>query len=152
MEGWVVDLAFVASNGNLTQLYPAWCSAGINPATATNGQLIRQAIEGILYNVQVQTDLTNAGIIEIWDINGADAKADVSSATVITDAQKNTLVTAGQAKLVYSQNFIASPETPFNAYPRSFQHGLAARFVGAAGSIKLNLVVAGGYRKTEKLG
>ncbi len=153
MEAWSgVSLSFVASNGDLNQLYPTWCPAGINPATATNGQQIRGVVEGIMYSVQVETDNTNAGVIQLWDVNGADAGADVSSAVAITDAQLQTLITAGLAKLIYEQNITATGVTPPTSGFRTFQRGLAGRFVAGAGACKLNLVVQGGFRLTTKVG
>lgn len=154
MESWSgVPLAFAgASAGNLTQLYPTWAPAGEPKATAVNGDQIRGPIEGTLYSIQVESDGTNGGVIEIWDVNGADADADVSSLKVITDAELQTLITRGLAKLIYSQNFLGSGITPPSAGPRSFQRGLAGRFVGTAGNCKLNLVVNGGFRLTTKVG
>lgn len=151
MEGWVVGLSAVTSTGNLTQLYPAFASAGVAPGAAVLGDQIRQPTEGTVFSLQVQTDGTNGGIIELWDINGADAGADVSSGTTITNTQKNTLVTAGKAKLIYSQNFLATPETPIYMGYKGFQKGLAARFVGGAGTCTVNVVVKGGVRKITKL-
>jgi hypothetical protein len=153
MEAWSgISLGFVAAAGNVTQLYPTWCAAGVDPAAATNGQQIRQPTAGVLYSLQVETDGTNGGIIEIWDVSGADAGADVSSATTITDAQLDALAARGLAKLIYSQNFAASGLTPPTAGPRTIMRGLAARFVGSAGVCKLNLVVNGGFRFTTKVG
>lgn len=151
MERWVCALTGVASNGNITQLYPANASAGVNPATATNGQLIRKPCEGTLYSMQIETDGTNPGTVQLWDINGIEIGVDVSSAAALTDTQVSDAITAGLAKLIYEQNFTASPATPIGIGYASFQKGLAARFVGS-GSCKLNLVVSGGYRKTEKVG
>lgn len=153
MEAWSgITLEDVLSNGNLKQLYPTWAPTGVDPAVATNGQQIRGPIEGTLYSLQIETDGTNGGVIEIWDVNGADAGADVSSLDVITDTQLDALAARGLAKLIYSQNFAASGLTPPSAGPRSFQRGLAGRFVGSAGTCKLNLVVNGGFRLTTKVG
>jgi hypothetical protein len=152
-QSWVQSVSSVTDNtGNLKQIYPDWAPTGANPASATNGQWIRKPCEGELNSLQVKTDGVNGGTIEIWDVNGIDAGADVSSGTAITAAQLAALVTRGLAKLMYSQNFIASPETPFNVAPCSFQRGIAARFISAAGSCTLNLKVAGGFRLTQKLG
>lgn len=150
MEGWVVQLTGVAANGDVTQLYPAWAAAGANPGTAVLGDQIRQPIEGQITNLQIRTDGTNGGIIELYDINGAEAGANVSSAAVITDAQLDAAITAGTAKLIYTQNFIASPETPINMGWKGFLKGLAARYVGS-GFCYLNMVVNGGYRYIDKL-
>ena len=155
MEGWAgVEVTAVGSTGDLKQLYPNYVTAGVNPATATNGQQIRQPCEGIMYSLQVETNLTSAGTIEIWDLNGADGGADVSSATAITNAQLLVAQAAGLAKLVYRQNFLATGITPPNSTPLAFQRGLAARFVmdTPSGSCYLNLKVVGGFRKTTKVG
>ncbi len=150
MEGWVVPLTGVAANGNVTQAYPAWAPAGANPAVATLGQQLRGAIEGICYSLQIATDGTNGGIIQLYDINGAKAGINVSSATAITDAQLLAMIASGDAKLIYVQNFISTPETPINMGVRAFQFGLGLRYVGS-GSCTANLVVTGGYRYTTKL-
>lgn len=151
MERWVCALTGVANNGVVTQLYPVNCTVGTNPATATNGQLIRGPVEGTLYSMQVETDGTNAGTIQLFDISGLELGVDVSSATAMTDAVVAAAITAGKAKLIYEQNFVAAPTTPIGIGYASFQKGLAARLV-SAGSCSLNLTVSGGYRKTEKVG
>lgn len=152
MERWVCALTGVAADGNVTQLYPAWAATATAPASATNGQQIRNPTSGILWQLQVKTDGANAGVIELYDINGIERGIDVSSAAVITDTQLDAAIAAGDAKLIYSQNFIATPETPFNLGVAAFQKGLAARFVAAAGACTLNLTVDGGYRYTTKVG
>ena len=155
MEGWAgVTVTAVSSTGNLKQLYPNYVSAGVDPAAATNGQQIRQPCEGIMYSLQVETDLTHGGTIEIWDLNGADGGADVSSGTTITNAQLLVAQSKGLAKLVYRQNFLATGITPPTSTPLAFQRGLAARFVegGPAGECYLNMKVVGGFRKTTKVG
>lgn len=151
MEGWTQSLAAVTASGNLEQLYPSWAPAGVDPASATTGQQLRGPVEGKVWSLQLQTDGTNAGIIELWDVNGADAGANVSSTNVITNAQLVALQALGKAKLMYSQNFIASPETPITMGVKAFQHGLAARFVGLAGTLGVNLTVSGGFRLTDKI-
>lgn len=153
MEGWSgISLTAVTSTGNLTQVYPTWAPTGTAKASATNGQQIKGPCEGILYQVQVKTDGTNGGTIELWDANGDDAGADVSSATTVTNAQLTTLQSMGLAKLIYSQNFQAAPTTPFGIGSRAFQRGLLARFVAASGTCELNLSVQGGFRLTTKVG
>ena len=155
MESWVITLTGVAADGNVTQLYPAKCSAGIAPGSATNGQQIRRPCNGTLYNIQIKTDGTTSGSLELYDIDGAKAGADVSSLTVITDTQLDAAITAGDASLIFDQNFAATPTTPISVSPRGFMKGLAARYVqsgGTGGTIVVNLVVSGGYRKTTKVG
>lgn len=148
-----VPLTFVAASGNLTQLYPSWINdgkgnaTGGDPAVAGPGTLLRKPCEGELISVQVSTDGTNGGTIEIWDIAGDDAGADVSQAAVITNAQAVALKAAGKARLLYTQNVVASGVTPPAAnYQGRFMRGLAARFVSAAGACTLNIVASGGFR------
>lgn len=147
MDRWVVDLSIVAASGDVTQCYPTYAAAGVNPATATVAQQVRKPCEGQLISLQVASDGTNAGILELYDINGVDLGIDTSSATAITDAQLDAAIAANKAKLILVQNFAGSGLTPWASVgPASFMKGLAARAVGAAGTCKLNMVVHGGYR------
>ena len=147
MDRWVCPLTIVASNGNVTQLYPVPAGSGVNPATATPAQQVRQPCEGQLISLQVASDGTNAGILELYDISGHELGVDVSSATTITDAQLDAAIAAGNAKLILEQNFSGSGLTPWAAVgPARFMKGLAARAVGVSGTCKLNMVVQGGYR------
>lgn len=152
MEGWVCTLEDVTSTGNVTQIYPDWAPAGTAYASATNGQQMRYPCSGVLFNIQIETDGTNAGILQLYDISGEQAGADVSSATTITNAQLVAALAAGNAKLIYEQNFASTPTTPINVSPRGFMKGLAGRFVASGGEIKLNMVVKGGFRLTTKVG
>lgn len=150
MEGWVIQLTGVASNGVVTQLYPAYATAGADPASAVLGDQIRQPMEGQITNLQIRTDGTNGGIIELYDINGADIGADVSSLDAITDVELTALITAKKAKLIYTQNYISSPETPVNMGWKGFSKGLAARNIGS-GYCYVNAVINGGFRYITKL-
>jgi hypothetical protein len=147
------SLTFGTATGDLTQLFPTWMATGVAKASAVNGDLIRKPTGGVLDFIQIQTDGTNGGIIEIWDINGEMIGANVSSATAITNAQLVLLQAQGKAKLLYSQNFTATAgaATPAAA-GRVFSFGLAARFVAAAGACSLNLNVNGGAYLTPKVG
>lgn len=160
-EGWVCPLTAVASTGDVTQLYPAWVSAGVAKAGSTNGQLIRRPLQGALHSIQFESDGTNGGTVQIYDIDGGMVGADVSSATAITDAQLTTAINNGWAKLIFEQNFSGTPGSQVISAPgvfRAFLKGLAARFTndaagpGPQGSCKLNLVVGGGYDKVESRG
>ncbi len=147
-EGWAgVELGFVASNGNVTQLYPTYCSAGTAIATATPAQMVRVPTGGELVSLQVETDGTNGGIVQIYDVDGLDAGADISAGTTITNTQLVALIAAGKAKLIYEQNVIGTGLTPPSTGYKRFLKGLAGRFVGAAGSVKLNMSVNGGFYK-----
>jgi hypothetical protein len=140
-------LTIVAANGDATQCYPTYAAAGTDPATATPSQQVRMPTDGQLISLQVASDGTNAGILELYDISGHELGINVSSATAITDAQLDAAIAAGKAKLILVQNFAGSGLTPWASVgPASFMKGLAARAVGAAGACTLNLVVHGGYR------
>lgn len=147
MDRWVCPLTLVTATGDVTQLYPAYAPTGVDPSTATTAQQVRKPCEGQLISVQVCSDGTNGGILEIYDISGADLGINVSSATAITNTQLTAAISAGKAKLILKQNFAGSGLTPWAPVgPASFMKGLAARAVGVAGTCDLNLVVHGGYR------
>lgn len=148
MEGWAgISLAGGAATGNLKQLYPTWAPVGVAPP-GTAGQLLRKPSSGNLGSAQVQTDNLNGGVIELWDINGADSGANVSSLDVITNAQLVALQALGRAKLIWSQNFTASSGA-VTAYTigKEFLHGLAARYVqtNPGATCSLNLNIQGGF-------
>ncbi len=158
-NAWVITLTSVAATGNVSQLYPVICSAGVNPATANNGDLIRKPMQGALHSLQVETDGSHSGALEVYDISGIDLGIDVSSAVVITNAQLAAAITAGTAELIFAQNFAGTSGSGTVNAPgiyRSFMKGLAARFISDAGTgvgtCTLNLVVSGGFQKTESRG
>ena len=147
MERWVINLQDVLSTGDLTQLYPDSAAVGIAPSTATPSQQVRHPCEGTLVALQVKTDGTNGGTLQVYDINGWECGADVSSLVAITNTQLTTALADGRAKIIFEQNFAGSGATPFTPIgPARFLKGLAARFVGSAGEIELNLTVQGGHR------
>ncbi len=157
-DPWVVALtAVAATTGDVTQLYPTWCSAGVNPATATNAQLIRRPMAGAMHSIQVKPDGSNGGTLEIFDINGLELGVDVSSAAVITAAVLDAAITAGKAKLIFNQSFAGTVGSGVVNAPgifRAFMHGLAARFsnAGPTGICTLNLVCDFGYCMVESRG
>lgn len=147
MTPWIVPLTAVASAGNLTQCYVDTNTPG--SGATTSGTEVRKPTEGVLFRAEVATDGTNGGVIEVWDLNGADGGADVNTATVITDAQRAAAVTLGKARLIWTQNFTGSSGARMaitRAVP--FMHGLAARYINGAGTCTLNLLVDGGGLKT----
>lgn len=151
-DSWVVPLSGVTSTGSLKQCYPDWVPLGVAPGAA--GERLKPC-QGILLSAQVKTDGVNAGTIEIWDVSGEDAGADVSSATAITNAQLTAIqnrVKKGLAKLLYTQNFPADGGAEKIALsPRAFSRGLAARYVGS-GACTLVLQVEGGFIKVRNAG
>lgn len=157
-EGWVCPITAVVATGDVTQLYPAWVSAGVAKASSSNGDLLRRPLQGALHSIQVEADGVDGAVIQIYDIDGGQFGADVSSATAITNTQLSAAITAGKAKLIFEQQFAGTTGSgPVNAPGvfRAFMKGLAARMVmddPTAASCKLNLVVSGGYEKVESRG
>lgn len=152
---WIVTLTAVLANGNATQLYPAYATAGVAKSSATPGQNIRAPSGGKVHSLRVIPDGTNAGTLEIWDANGEMIGADVSTAAVVTDTQIDTLVTQRMAKLLHTDS-IAAAVTAENRATISldFTKGLVARFsnAGAAGSVQLVMSVTGGHKTKQRSG
>lgn len=148
---FITTLPFGTSTGDLKQLYPQVVPAG--SGATTSGTLVRRPDMGTLFSIQVKSDGTNGGYVEIFDVNGADGGADVNTGVTITNAQLTVLIAAKKAVLLFTQNFQGSAGAPvISGGPRGFAHGLAARFVGAAGSCDLVLSVGGGYTVTTLAG
>jgi hypothetical protein len=151
MNAWgPISLTAVTATGNVTQLYPAFCTAGTGSGTL--GTLKRGPCEGVLLNLQVETDGINGGKLEVWDVNGNDGGDDVDTAVVITNAHLAALVSAGKARKIYEQNFVGSAGARLAiAHGTPFVKGLAARFSndGPTGTCSTNIIADGGFRKTE---
>lgn len=152
-DTWVVQLTGVADDtGVLTQCYPDWVSAGVAPGVAGER---RKPCQGVLLSAQVKTDGTNGGDIEIWDLCGEDAGANVSSLVAITAAQLTAIqarARKGLAKKLYTQSFPADAGAEKIAVsPRAFSRGLAARYIGS-GTCTLILQVEGGFIKVRNAG
>ena len=66
-DSWVVALtAANATTGSIVQLFPTWAPTGVDPFSShAAGSQIRRPVEGILENVQIQSDGTNGGVIEV---------------------------------------------------------------------------------------
>lgn len=152
MEAWSgIQLSAVTATGVVTQIFPTWAPNGATSlVNRTPGSTVRVPRQGTLYSVQIRTDSANGGLIELYDASGDDIPVDVSTTAnpTITNAQLNTLITRGLAKLIYAQDFVANSgaATP-SAPPRPFLRGLMGRFVnsGPTGFCQLNLVVTGGF-------
>lgn len=150
-QAWVVTITGTEADGNLTQLYPENCTAESNPATANgaNGDKIRFPSSGNIISLSIKSDGTNAGRVELFDINGLDAGADVSSSNQITNEQYIAEKAQGVASLIYNQSFAASPGSVIPGDVRKdFLRGLAGRYVGT-GTVTLNITVIGGYGKYD---
>jgi hypothetical protein len=141
---------------DLTALFPGGCTAE-NPAGTTAGSLRRKSTAGCLYRVEVFTSDAAGGTIEIWDIDGLSegASNNTSTGTALTNAYKNSKVTLGQARLLWTQNFKGDAGSRAAIFQGNlpFVRGLAARYINAAGtSVTLNIVADGGYMKTQICG
>ena len=152
MEKWVKSLPIAGAAADVNQLYPDYVPAGVAPNAAyAIGQQLRRSMEGTIITLSVESDGTNAGILELYDVAGLEIGADTSSLTAITDAQLTAALAAGTAKLLHEQRFAASGLTPWTAQgPARFMKGLAARVVGAAGTCKINLTTQYGYGLTDR--
>lgn len=150
MEGWGgIPLVGVAAAGNLTQLYPNFVTPGDALPIAPGGTLLSPK-GGKVGQVSIQTDGTNGGYVELWDLSGLYVPVDVSSLKVVTNANLVALQAKGRAKLIWSQNFAAMPAAPVAwALAMGFMWGLAARFVQPAvgAYCNVNIIAEGGYVK-----
>jgi len=154
MQAWgKLAVAFSTSTGNLTQLYPTWDQSVAQGQPVGDalpiapGGTLRTPMGGRVGQLSFQSDGTNGGIIEVWDINGLDFPADVSSLTQITNAQLVALQARGKAQLLGSYNIAGSPTVPaVGSLAFGFMRGLAARFVAGAGQVNLNLIAEGGVQ------
>lgn len=156
-ESWVRTIDIVTETGDLTQLYPATCTPGVNPAAATLGQWIRKPQNGALHSLQVMPDGSNGATVEFWDINGLDVGADVSSGETITNAQLVAAQAQGLARLIYKNEFtstVGSGVANAAGVYRTILRGIAVRIWNdaPAGEATVNLVVDYGYVKTQSLG
>lgn len=138
-------IAAGTATGNLVQLYPTWAPVGDALPIAPGGTL-RRPEGGRVGQVSIQSDGTNGGVIELWDLTGLDVPCDVSSLTAITNTQLLALIARGAAQLVWKQNYAASPSVPAaGSLAFGFMRGLAARNIAASGSASLNIIAEGGY-------
>lgn len=153
MSPWSIDLTAVAANGNVTQLFPVWCTVG--SVTTTPGSLRRKTAEGVYKSMIITPDGVNGGKLELWDINGEEEGANINTAAVISNAQLLAAIAAGRARLIKSVLFsgTASTQIPVST-GGPFLKGLAARFsnAGPVGACTINFYASGGARKTEIVG
>jgi hypothetical protein len=147
-NSFVASLTGVASNGNVTQIYPPGLTAGVTPPK-NPGQSIRRPCGGYMKSAELNTGGSVTGTLEIYDIDGLAEGADVSSAATITNAQLVAAIAAGTAKLIYDQTFGATIGSERSNIPgKAYAKGLAMRFVGS-GTLKVNLTVDQCGVKTE---
>lgn len=154
MESWVQTATNVIATGNLTQLFPPWCTVG--SGLTTQGTLRRQAQEGILYSAELYSVTATGGVIELWDIAGTDSgTSNVDTATVITNAYLVAAIARNEAKLIWNQSFTGTDATPRKFSQRTIlRRGLAVRYINTVDgvgtdTISLSIVSEGVYRKVE---
>jgi hypothetical protein len=110
------------------------------------GQTYRRPEGGRIGQVSVETDGTDGGTIQLFDINGLDVLADVSSGETITNAQLITALTAGKAKQIWEQNFASTAGSVIiYDWSKGFMRGLAARLIGT-GTCDVLISAEGGFQ------
>ena len=152
MNSQVVTLTAVTSTGNLTQIFPAGMTAG--PGTGAPGSMKRMTSSGCLFRAEVCPDGANGGVLELWDVDGSDGGANVDTGTTITNAQLNVSLALSprRARLIYTQSFSGAGAGDVRAQSivpagLHINWGLAARFIGAAGTCSLNVSMEGCGKK-----
>lgn len=152
-----LTLNAVVATGNLTQLYPASCTAG--SGASTQGTLRRSPIEGNLYRAEIYPATGDGGVLELWDISGfiTGATDNVDTGSTISQATITALVAQNRARLIWKQGFTGDPGTAAKVFARHLPiyYGLAARFIvnsPVAQQITLSIVASGCFRYNEFLG
>jgi hypothetical protein len=151
VDAWVVSLPAAAANGDVQQCYPAGIGTNVAKSAATAGQWVRSPMQGALHAFSVQPDGAQAGVLELYDIDGNDAGANVSTATAITDTQLDALIASGTAKLIYKQTIPSSVGNQIVSPPGiyiAFMRGLGARYV-SSGTCVVSFRITGGSRRYQ---
>jgi len=148
MDTWPITLTGVAADGDGTQLYPAWCSAGVAAGAAGDK---RRPVDGMVAELHILGDGTNAGTLQLYDMNGDDEGAEVSSAAAVTNAQIVAGLAAGRARLIADIDIAGSDKIVTNLKNTTIMKGLVGRFVGS-GSCTLTIQSSGIYQKIYSLG
>lgn len=156
------NIAAVASNGVVTQLFPTTLIAAGNVGTdlvstatypPTGGGLVRRPTFGRTEKVMITSDGTNGGVVEFWDVAGTDrgASNNVNDGDTMTDAY----VTANGlliAKINITGTATHGSELASYIHHIEFAKGLAVRFVSGAGVVSIAPFVEGGFMKSYVAG
>jgi hypothetical protein len=134
---WAKTVTAVATtSGAFEQLYPAHVAAGTSTVK-------RRPMSGWLSNISVDADGTNAGLIEVYDGDGADGAADVNTVAAITATQVTAMVAANTARLIWKKNIISGSDQieMHPSEPVFIAKGLIIRFSngGATGTVIVNI-------------
>jgi hypothetical protein len=158
MEAWTVSVDNVDSaTGNIQQLYPPWVGVGASPAA---GAEVRQALEGVLYEVTVYPDSAQGGILELFDLAGElSGTNDTNTADEVTNAYFSAQEGRDKARLIWKQEFKADAGLTTKKFTQRvpIRFGLAARFytpgvTADTKTVTLNVVSEGLYRKVTVQG
>lgn len=155
MTPWSVRVTATAPDGNLTQLYPDFCTAGA--AAGTQGELVRRPTEGTIGELTVSGDGTNAGTIELYDMDGNSEGADVDSAATITNANLVAALAASppRAKLIKKVKIAGTDQLTVvraGSAGTPCMKGLVARFSMSqpTGTVDININSTGLFQKYER--
>lgn len=155
-----ITVANVAdTSGDLTQLFPAYATAGSGSSAA--GTLVRKCQEGVLYRVDVDPSDAVGGFVELWDLGGrpydfsqGGGTNNINTGTTLKNAYLTAEQTAGRARMIWRTDFKgdAGLTTKTFATRVPFGQGLAARFVDSVDAvgtknITINIVAEGGFTK-----
>ena len=156
------DVAAVASSGVVTQLFPSTLIAASLGGTdlvltttypPAGGGLVRRPTSGRTEKVSVTSDGVNGGIVEFWDVAGADRGAtnNVNNANTMTDA---FVVANGRLifKMFITGTATHGSELSANIDNVEFAQGLAVRFISGAGTISVAPYIEGGFMKSYVAG
>ena len=151
---WTTTLTGVAANGNVTQLYPDFCTAGAG--AGTQGEQVRRPAGGTISNIMVSGDGTNSGTLELYDITGISEGADVDTAATITNAQLVAALAKSPptARKIADVPIAGTDHVPIwrpGGTAPTVQQGLAGRFV-SSGDCTLNIVATGLFEKYDRSG
>lgn len=149
----------VSATGDLTQLFPAFATAGAG--TLLRGELVRKTCEGVLYRVDVDPSDAVGGYFELWDVAGQPfgATNNINTQTQLTNTYVAAEQAAGRARMIWRTDFKGDSglTTKTFATRTVFNQGLAGRFVNAIDAvgtknIAVNIVAEGGYFKVSVCG
>ena len=151
---WVQQLTDVGAAGDVTQLYPASCTAGTGLNTA--GTERRRPTGGTLFHAQFYAEGAAGGVVHIYDMAGLTEGAanNVDTADAMTNAFVAAEIAAGRGRLIWEQEVAAAAGSSKTliTIPVPFVRGLAARFYTAGGpsaaTAKLTISADGGFYKS----
>ncbi len=152
------------ATGDLTQLFPDYCTPGTGAATM--GNEVRQCTDGVLLRLEISPgEDQNGGVLEIWDVAGITANGvaanNINTGNTLTNAYLLGQKALGLAKLVWHKSFKGDSGLSDKIFQirTPISRGLAARYIFAtegeegigAGEteIQLNIVASGIVSKRQ---